>query len=229
MKSLNKIGCFMALFTGILTVVTFVTAILTPPISGPLAQNPITYPFLHIADRFPRDYLWMYPAMLLMLSYIVFSVILFYSTDQEKKLFSHIGMIFSILASVILLADYFIQLAVVQPSLLNGEVDGISLLTQYNPHGIFVVLEEIGYSLMTLSFLFYIPLFSEKNRQDKAIRIILVSDVMLSILSFIVITAIYGLHREYLFEVAIISINFLALIPFTILTAKRFRNRINRL
>lgn len=227
MKSLNKIGYFTALLTGILTVVTFVTAVLTPPISGPLAQNPISYPFLDIVNRFPRDYLWMYPAMLLMLLYIVFSVILFYSAEQDKKFFAHIGMIFSIIASAILLTDYFVQVAVVQPSLLNGEVDGIALLTQYNPHGIFVVLEEIGYGLMTLSFLLYIPLFSEKNRRDKTICIILLAAVILSILSFIAITALFGIQREYLFEVAIISIDFLALIPFTILTANWFKNKSN--
>ena len=118
MKCLNKIGHLTALLTGILTIVTFVTAVLTPPISGPLAKYPINYPFLDIADRFPRDYLWMYPAMLLMLSYIVFSVVLLYLTGQEKRFFTHIGMIFSVIACVILLTDYFIQLAVVQPSLV---------------------------------------------------------------------------------------------------------------
>jgi hypothetical protein len=28
---------------------------------------------------------------------------------------------------------------------MNGETDGLSILTQYNPHGIFIALEEIGY------------------------------------------------------------------------------------
>lgn len=223
MKNLNKVGFFSSLLTGILTAITFFLAVLTPPISGPLAQNPIAYPFLNIADRFPRDYLWMFPAMLLMLLYLVFSVVLFYKTNGEKKIFAHIGMIFSIIASAILITDYFAQIAIVQPSLLCGETDAIALLTQYNPHGIFVVLEEIGYSFMTLSFLLYIPLFSERNSTDKAIRIILLSAVILSLISFIVITALYGIHREYLFEVAIISIDFIALIPFSILTAKRYK------
>jgi hypothetical protein len=34
---------------------------------------------------------------------------------------------------------------------MHGETEGITLLTQYNAHGIFIVLEELGYLLMSLS------------------------------------------------------------------------------
>ncbi len=223
MKALWKKGSIVALCTGILTIFTFGIALFTPPISGPLAQNPITYPYLDILDRFPRDYLWMYPAMLLMLSYMVLAVILFYMAEQEKKIYAHLGMLFSVVGAVLLFVDYYVQVAVVQPSLLLGETDGISLLTQYNPHGIFVVLEEIGYSLMILSFLWFIPLFSRKDKRDGAIRGVLWADGILSIFAFVCITVIMGIQREYLFEVAIISIHFLALILFSFLVAGRFR------
>jgi hypothetical protein len=42
-------------------------------------------------------------------------------------------------------------------SLMNGQAQGIALLTQYNPYGVFIVLEELGYLLMSLSFLFLAP------------------------------------------------------------------------
>ncbi len=35
---------------------------------------------------------------------------------------------------------------------MKGEKEGISLLTQFNPHGIFIALKEVGYLLMSLSF-----------------------------------------------------------------------------
>lgn len=223
MEKLIKMGYFSALSVGVLSVVTFVMALFTPPISGPFAQNPIAYPFLNIIDRFPRDYFWMYAAMLLMLAYMIFATLLFYTTDQEKKVFAHLGMIFGTVAAVLLLTDYYIQVVMIQPGLLNGETAGMALLTQYNPHGLFIALEEIGYSLLTLSFLFYVPLFSEKTGTDKGIRAILTGAVVLSIGAFIAITALYGIRREYIFEVAIISIDFIALIPFAFLTAGRFK------
>lgn len=34
---------------------------------------------------------------------------------------------------------------------MHGETEGITLLTQYNAHGIFIALEELGYLLMSLS------------------------------------------------------------------------------
>jgi hypothetical protein len=54
----------------VLTIGTFAIAIATPPLAGPLcAGGCFTYPYSDIASRFPRDYYWMYPAMLLNLVY----------------------------------------------------------------------------------------------------------------------------------------------------------------
>src|SRR4030067_298612 len=64
---------------------------------------------------------------------------------------------FAIMAALILAGDYFIQFSVVPVSLMSGETEGITLLTQYNAHGIFIVLEELGYLLMSLSFVLIAP------------------------------------------------------------------------
>jgi len=62
-----------------------------------------------------------------------------------------IGLSFAIVSVVLLLSDYYIQIAVIKPSLINGETEGIAILSQYNPHGIFIALEEIGYITMILA------------------------------------------------------------------------------
>jgi hypothetical protein len=54
-----------------------------------------------------------------------------------------LGIVFATISCTLLVGDYFIQISVIQPSLLKGETDGIALLTQYNPHGIFIALEEV--------------------------------------------------------------------------------------
>lgn len=224
----KKISYLFAQLTALVAVITFGIALLTPPISGPLAQEPIQYPYTEILSRFPRDYIWMYPAMFLMLLFIVLIICVFYEATGIQRLFAHIGLIFAVSSAIILFVDYFIQVSVVQPSLLNGEIEGIALLTQYNPHGLFVIVEEIGYILMSISFLLLAPVFSERTMLDKVIRLTLLGDFILSLLAFIVISIAYGIHREYLFEVAVITINFFALIMFTVLVGIRFRKQTSK-
>jgi hypothetical protein len=51
----------------------------------------------------------------------------------------------------LLAADYAMQLAVVTPSLLRGEGRDVVLLLMYNPHGVFIALEDAGYVLVALA------------------------------------------------------------------------------
>lgn len=220
----NKLGFYSAISTAVLTLITFGIAITTLPLSGPYckAVSCYVYPYLDIVSRFPRDYYWMYAAMLMMIAYFVLMVCIHYWAKEDKKIFSQIGVYFALMATLILVSDFFIQLSVIQPSLLKGEVDGISLLSQFNPHGIFIVLEELGYFLMAISFGFMAPVFSGK-RIEKAIRWTFTSAFVLTMLAFIYHSVIYGLNREYRFEVASISINWLALIISGILLAILFK------
>jgi hypothetical protein len=223
--STGKLGCMSALLVAVLTTGTFVMALCTPPISGPFATDPISYPFTDILARYPRDYLWMFPAMLLMLLFVVLSVCVLHEAQGNQKLPAHIGVIFAAISCSILFSDYFIQVSVVQQSLLNAETDGIALLSQYNPHGLFVVLEEIGYLFMTLSFACFAPVFSGKNKLETAIRRLLLTACTLGVLALLLVTVAFGIRREYFFEVIIISIDFLFLIVLGILLSIWFREK----
>lgn len=222
----NKLGFYASISTAVLTSVTFVIAILTPPLSGPFCQNTcFTYPFVDITSRFPRDYIWMYPAILLMLSYIALSVGIHYFASAEKKIYSHIGFAFALISATVLVSDYFLQLSVIQPSLLNGETDGIAMLTQYNPHGIFIALEDLGYLLMSFSFLFMALVFSG-SRLEKRIKAVFMTGFILTITSLISTSLLYGINREYRFEVIAISINWLILIISGILLSRLFKRKL---
>ena len=147
-----RFGYYTSLFTAFLTLFTFALAVATPPLSGPFCKGPcFEYPYTDIASRFPRNYLWMNPAMLLTICYLLMMTALNHVTSGGKKLFSTISLVFAVMATLILTADYFIQVSVIQPSLIRGETDGIALLSQFNPHGIFIVLEELGFLLMNIS------------------------------------------------------------------------------
>ena len=212
-KNVSSLGFYAAVFTTLVTIVTFGIAIFTPPISGPFcAGSPIEYPYLDILSRFPRDYIWMYPAILLTLIYVVLMVYIHHFASREKKIFSQIGLSFALISAAILIIDYFVQISVIQPSLINGEIDGIAILTQYNPHGVFIALEEIGYIMMSLSFICIAPVFSGNNRLERSIRWTFIIGFVLTIISLIIVSVEYGISREYRFEVFIISIDWLVLI-----------------
>lgn len=207
-----QLGFYAALATVVLTLLTFTIAFLTPPLSGPwCVEGCYAYPFSDIASRFPRDYYWMYPAIALFAVYAVLVSCMHGLAVEDKKVFSQIGLYFGWFAAAVLIVDYFVQVSVIPPSLANGETDGIALLSQFNPHGLFIVLEEIGFSLISVSLLFFAPLFSG-NRLERAIRWTFVATFLLTASAFIYNGVTYGIHREYRFEIAVITINWLSLI-----------------
>ena len=223
-KTIAKVGFYAALLTVLLTVGTFVIAFLTPPLSGPFcARGCFTYPYTDIASRFPRDYYWMYPAMVLNLVYYILMVAIHYFAPAHKKIFSHIGVSLALLSMTTFNIDYFIQVSVIQPSLVLGETDGIALLSQFNAHGVFIVLEEIAFIMMSLSMLFMAPVFAGQTKTEKAVRWIFVGNFLLTAVSFALFIVSYGIFREYRFEVAAFSINWLALVVSGILLGVIFR------
>ena len=225
--STSKVGFWSAILTTVITVVTFGFALTAIPISG--ANCPaecIEYPYLDTVSQFPRDYLWMFPATILILVYVILTVTIHSYAPGEKKIFSQIGLSFAIIAAVILLSDYFIQFSVIPVSLLNGETEGITILTQYNPHGIFIALEELGYLIMSLSFLFMAPVFANSNRLESAVRWIFVTGFALAIVSLAATSINYGLERQDRLEVAIISIDWLVLIVNGLLLSVVFRRQL---
>src|SRR5687767_9742646 len=75
--STARFGFWAAMATGVSTTVTFALAIATPPLSGPICKAAcFDYPYTDVAARFPRDYHWMFPAMLATLLYLAFMIAL---------------------------------------------------------------------------------------------------------------------------------------------------------
>ncbi len=225
--TLAHFGFFVSLFTAIVTVVTFSIALMTPPLTGPFCQGPcFEYPYHEIVSRFPRDYYWMYPTLLLSLLYIMLVATIHQTAAHSKKVFSQIGLSFAIISAAILIPNYFIQISVIQPSMLNNETEGIALITQFNPQGIFIALEEIGFLLMNISFLALVPVVSGKSRVLRALRLVFLLGFILALLSLIFVFVRYGIMREYMFEIMIISIVWLQLIVGSVLLSMAFKKKL---
>jgi hypothetical protein len=146
----------------------------------------------------------------------------------DRKIFSFISVAFAMIAATILLGNYFLQFSVVPISVMKGQTEGIALLTQYNGHGIFIVLEELGFTMMSIAFIFLSPIFSMKNRLEQAIRWILIMPFVVNVFAFVFYSIQFGLDRDYRYEVATISINWLVTILIGILIGVFFKREMNK-
>jgi hypothetical protein len=108
---------------------------------------------------------------------------------------------------------------------MKGETDGIALITQYNDHGIFIALEELGYIMMSISFLFMVFVFTGRNSLERSLRWIFLVPFILTVITFIYFSVKFGADRSYRFEVAVITFNWLAMLAGSILTALFFKRK----
>ena len=226
MKNVNelRLGFITSLLITIFTIVGFGFAMIAIPPSGPYCPgNCMDYPYADILRYYPRDYFWMYIISFQLIAFMIFVIANHFNAIQQKKIYSFISVSLAMITTTVLLSNYFIQYSVVPISMIKGQTEGIPLLTQYNGHGIFIVLEELGYILMSLVFLFLAPIFTGgKNRLEKALQLIYAIPFVLILLSFIFYAVKYGLDRDYRFEVAAITIDWLATIVIGILSSIYF-------
>ena len=220
------LGAFCSYCLSLVTLITFIFAMIAIPISGANAPGGgILYPYLDTIHQYPKDYIWQYLAMIMLCLYLITYIILKELINQSKRIFVTVGSTFAIMTTVILLMNYYIQVNVVIISLLSKEFEGIPLLTQYNPHGIFIALEELGYLLMMISFVFLIPVFWNKETKSKSISIIYGIGVIGTIIGLIIIHLKYGLDKQDRFEIVIISLTWLIMIINGILIGNKMKKR----
>ena len=216
----RRFGFWMAVSVAALTAGTFVLALTALPDKAP-------YPFTDpvIAAQWPGDYLWMYPAMVLMLLFVALVAAVHACAPPARRVFSLLALCIAAVAAAVLLIDYYPQVSIMQPSLEKGQLDGWSMLTMYNPNGVFIALEELGYLLMSIVFLCLARVFVGKTGVERALRWLLSASFAASILSLVVVSAVRGIDRGDAFEIIVISIVWLTLIAAGVLIALVFRRR----
>ena len=195
----------------------------TPPRSGPFCTyGCLGPPYTDAAVFVPRDYWWVYPQSLLLLLVLGLLVCVHHAAAPAVRVFSGLAVALATLANAALLADYVIQLAVLQPSLLRGETGALSLFSQYNPHGIFIALEDLGYLLLGLALLSTAGVFTEPSRLARGLRWLLLVGGGLTVIALPALAIAYGTDLEYRYEVAAIALTWVTLIPGAILLTRWF-------
>ena len=225
-KNVLKFGFITSVSLVLLTIATWGLGMIAIPPAGPYCPgNCMEYPFADLLTYYPRDYCWMYLSIFQLFAYLMFMATHHHLARAERKLFSLISFSFALISATVLLLAYFVQFSVVPVSMMNGETDGIALLTQYNGHGLFIAMEDLGYITMALSFLFLSFVFTRKTGLEKALRLLLLLSFACTAGFFLFYLISYGIDRSYRFEVAAISMNWLTIIVSGILAGIHFRRQ----
>jgi len=219
--SATRLGFWAAILTVIVVAAFAAIGSTTPPRGGPFCvAECVAYPYVDVAQFIPGDYVWLVPGILLAPVFVVLMACVGAYAAEPRKLYGRIGLSFAIAYAVVILVDYVLQLAVVAPSLQAGETEGLSLFTQYDPHGLFIALESLGYSMMVVAFLFAAPVFTGGG-VERAIRGLFALSFVLAVVAFVGL-ALLG-HDFVAFEVTILSITWIVLIASGTLLCVVFR------
>ncbi|GAA2673374.1 hypothetical protein [Actinoplanes palleronii] len=210
----RAVGTTVAAGTGAAAAISLAAGVTTPVRSGPNCTGGcVRYPYLDAAAFVPRDYLWMYPAVITALFAVLLAVCLDVTTPADRRWASRAGLCLAAIGAGTLVLDYALQLTVLQPGLLAGETAGLSPLSQYNPHGVFIGLENAGYAEFAVAFAFLgYALLRQRSRAGRAAGWILAAGAAATLGVLIVFAAVYRARLDYHFEVISIGLVWLTLI-----------------
>ena len=97
-------------------------------------------------------------SFLLAPSFVALMLSIHYYAPPEKKIWSHLGLVFAIMYAVMCTINYFVQLAVVAGNPLQVSADALALFT-FMPGSAMFVVDMLGYSFMCLATLAVAPVF----------------------------------------------------------------------
>ena len=135
---------------------------------------------------YPWDEILIYgTSFCIVVPFILEMLALHHVAPKEKKIWSHAGLIFTIIYAVFVIANYVVQLATVIPMTLNGRSDEIGVLIQ-TPHSLFWNFDAIGYIFMGLATLITVPIFRKKGFQGRVRIVFLIHGVVTTALIAVV-------------------------------------------
>lgn len=138
--------------------------------SGGGAENPSTALGLIIL---------LIPSLLLAPSFALLMLCVHYYAPEGKRLWSHSGIIFATIYTVMVSINYYVQLTLVVPHMMRGEIESIRPFL-FTPFDSFTYsVDVLGYSFMSLSTLFGAFAFSGSGRERTARRFMIANGMLI--------------------------------------------------
>jgi hypothetical protein len=174
--TISKIGWWSAVLASIcstgygIAVIAVLVSSLSIQTSSPAQGWTGIYAFL---DTFtPVQMLPLFPSLLLAPAFTALMVSIHSYASEDKKIWSRLGLAFTLIYATMAAMNYMIQLLPVWRSINNGETDGLAMFVLGNPHSIFWAL-AYAYIFMNLAMLVSAPVFAG-NPLEKRIRLLFI-------------------------------------------------------
>ena len=123
------------------------------------------------------------PSLLLAPSFALLMLCVHYYAPESKKIWSHAGIIFAVVYTVMVSINYYVQLTLVVPHLMSGEVESIRPFL-FTPFDSFIYsVDVLGYSFMSLSTLFAAFVFNGTGLERTARRFLIANGLLIPFLA----------------------------------------------
>jgi hypothetical protein len=123
------------------------------------------------------------PSLLLAPSFALLMLCVHYYAPEDKKVWSHAGLIFATVYTVMVSINYYVQLTLVVPHLMRGEVESIRLFL-FTPFDSFIYsVDVLGYSFMSLSTLFAAFVLTGAGLERTARRFLIANGLLIPFLA----------------------------------------------
>jgi hypothetical protein len=119
------------------------------------------------------------PSLFLGSSFLILILSVHHYASEDKKIWSHAGILFATIYAVLISINYYVQLTQVLPHMLKGEIESIRFLL-FTPFDSFLYSVDIlGYSFMSLSTLFTAFVFTGGGLERTARRFLIANGLIL--------------------------------------------------
>lgn len=169
--------------------------------------------WLHVLQH-PHELFWLFlPSLFLAPAFLIVITCLHFTASDQEKIWTAIGLCFSVVYCAFATTNYFTQLTVVVPALVNGEINETYPLA-FKQGSFMFAIDCLGYFFMSLSTLFAAFAFRET---DKSLYQWMLWN---GLLIFIFIAAYFDPFFYFIGSVWAITFSFVM-----IKAAKRFRRK----
>ena len=134
---------------------------------------------------FPLDAILIYALSLCITIPFLLSILaLHYLVPNDKKIWSHAALLFSVIYFTYVTLNYVVQLATVIPASLSGTLDEVRILDQ-TPHSLFWNVDALGYICLGLVTLFAYFVFKDSKEHTWLKWMLLANALVTPLISFV--------------------------------------------
>jgi hypothetical protein len=118
------------------------------------------------------------PSLFLGSSFLVLAVSIHQLASPDRRIWSHLAVVFATAYAVLISTVYFVQLTLVAPRVARGQIEGIEAFLFVPFDSFLYAVDILGYSFMSVATLFAAMVFTGKG-VERVVRVFLTANGLL--------------------------------------------------